>query len=65
MACAELGKFDDAQNAAQAALQLGRANGATNEIAALQQRLQLYQNHQPFRRSFAGAALGESSGPQP
>jgi tetratricopeptide (TPR) repeat protein len=53
MACAELGRFDDAQKNAQAALKLVIASRLTNEEAVVQQRLQLYQNHQPFRRSFA------------
>ncbi len=53
MACAELGRFDDAQKVAQEAFRLTQANGLTNEAAIVQQRLQLYQNHQPFRQSFA------------
>jgi predicted Zn-dependent protease len=53
MACAELGRFDDAQKVAQEALRLTLANGQTNDAALVQQRLQLYQNHQPFRQSFA------------
>jgi Flp pilus assembly protein TadD len=52
MAYAELGSFDDAQNAAQDALKLAIAYGITNDVAVIQQRLQLYQNHQPFRQSF-------------
>jgi tetratricopeptide (TPR) repeat protein len=55
MACAELGRFDDAQKAAQEALNLTKASGMTNNTAAVQQRLQLYQNHQPFRQSFTNA----------
>lgn len=55
MACAELGRFDDAQQAAQEALNLTKAGGMTNDAAVVQQRLQLYQNHQPFRQSFANA----------
>jgi tetratricopeptide (TPR) repeat protein len=55
MACAELGRFDDAQKAAQEALNLTKASGMTNDAAVVQQRLQLYQNHQPFRQSFANA----------
>ena len=55
MACAELGHFDDAQKAAQEALNLTQASGMTNDTAVVQQRLQLYQNHQPFRQSFANA----------
>ena len=55
MACAEQGHFDDAQKAAQEALDLTKASGMTNAAAVVQQRLQLYQNHQPFRRSFTNA----------
>jgi tetratricopeptide (TPR) repeat protein len=53
MACAELGRFDEAQKAGQAALELTRAGNQTNDATTVQQRLQLYQNHQPFRQSFA------------
>ncbi len=52
MAGAELERFDDAQQAAQEALRLTLAGGLTNEAAIIQQRLQLYKNHQPFRQSF-------------
>jgi protein O-mannosyl-transferase len=52
MACAELGRFDDAQKAAQEALHLAQANGLTNDAVVVQQRLRLYQNHQPWRESF-------------
>ena len=55
MACAELGRFDDAQKVAQEALELAQAGGLTNDAAGVRQRLRLYQNHQPFRRSFANA----------
>jgi len=55
MACAELGHFDEAQKAAQEALDLIQAGGMTNDAAAVQQRLHLYQNRQPFRQSFARA----------
>jgi Tfp pilus assembly protein PilF len=55
MACAELGRFDDAQKAAREALQLSQSNGLTNDAAQIQQRLQLYETHVPFRQSFAGA----------
>jgi Flp pilus assembly protein TadD len=52
MAYAELGNFDDAQNAAQGAIKLATAYDMTNEVPLIRQRLQLYQNHQPFRQSF-------------
>lgn len=63
MALAELGRFDDAQKAAQNAVQLAESSGLTNEIASMQQRLQLYQSHQPFRQSFAGAAAANTPKP--
>jgi protein O-mannosyl-transferase len=52
MAYAELGAFDDAKNAAQEALELDTAYNATNDLPDIRERLQLYQNHQPFRQSF-------------
>ena len=60
MACAEVGRFDDAQKAAQDAVRLNTANGQTNDAILVQQRLQLYQSHQPFRQSYAGASAGET-----
>ncbi len=57
MAYAELGRFDDAQAAAQEALRVSDASGQTNDIVLLRQGLQLYQNHQPFRQSFAAIPL--------
>jgi Flp pilus assembly protein TadD len=51
MACAEMGKFDDAQMAAQIALDTGNALKLKN-LEPIQQRLELYKNHQPWRESF-------------
>ncbi len=51
MACAELGKFDDAQMAAQTALDTANALKLKN-LEPIQQRLELYKNHQPWRESF-------------
>jgi len=51
MACAETGDFNDAQDVAQKALDLARARKLKN-LDGLQQRLQLYKNHQPWRESF-------------
>jgi tetratricopeptide (TPR) repeat protein len=56
MALAELGRFGDAQKAMQTAMQIRSASGATNDVAQWQQRLALYQNNQPCRQTFAGAA---------
>ena len=52
MAYAELGRFDDAQHAMQDALTLAKKFDMTNDLPVLQNHLQLYQNHEPFRESF-------------
>jgi tetratricopeptide (TPR) repeat protein len=52
MAYAELGRFSDAQQAAQDAVKLATAYDMTNDTAVIGQRLLLYQNSQPFRQSF-------------
>jgi tetratricopeptide (TPR) repeat protein len=51
MACAELGKFDDAQMAAQTALDTASALKLKN-LEPIQQRLELYKKHEPWRESF-------------
>jgi tetratricopeptide (TPR) repeat protein len=52
MAYAELGRFGDAQQAAQDAVKLATAYDLTNDTVVIGQRLLLYQNNQPFRQSF-------------
>jgi truncated hemoglobin YjbI len=52
MAYAELGQFTNAQQTAAYALKLATAYDMTNDVSLIQQRLQLYQNNQPFRQSF-------------
>jgi hypothetical protein len=52
MAYAELGRFSDAQQAAQDAVKLATAYDMTNDTTVIGQRLLLYQNNQPFRQSF-------------
>lgn len=52
MAYAEIGDFTNAQQSAAYALKLATAFDMTNDIPVIRQRLQLYQNHQPFRQSF-------------
>jgi len=52
MAFAELGQFTNAQQSAAYALKLATAYDMTNDVTVIQQRLQLYQNRQPFRQSF-------------
>ncbi len=51
MACAEMGKFDEAQLAAQRALDLAKAAKMKN-LEPIEQRLELYQKHRPWRESF-------------
>jgi protein O-mannosyl-transferase len=52
MACAEAGRFDDAQEAVERAMKIVTAAGMKQDVVSLQQRLRLYQNHQPWRESF-------------
>ncbi len=51
MACAELGKFDAAQLAAQQALEVAAAL-KLKKLEPIQHRLELYKNQQPWRESF-------------
>jgi protein O-mannosyl-transferase len=55
MAYAEMGQFDQAQLAEANALKLATAPQLKGDLPEMNQRLQLYQNHQPFRQSFASA----------
>jgi tetratricopeptide (TPR) repeat protein len=51
MACAETGDFTNALEVTQRAIDLA-TTAQMKKIEPLQQRLQLYQNHQPWRESF-------------
>ena len=51
MACAETGNFTDALEVTQKALDLAKARGIKN-LEGMQQRLELYKRHQPWRESF-------------
>jgi uncharacterized protein HemY len=51
MACAETGDFTNAQEVTQKAIDLA-TTAQMKKIEPLQQRLQLYKNHQPWRESF-------------
>ena len=51
MACAEMGDFTNAQEETQRAIDLATA-AKMKKLEPLQQRLQLYKNHQPWRESF-------------
>jgi tetratricopeptide (TPR) repeat protein len=52
MAYAETGRFDEAVQTGQEAVNLARATGQKDDAAIMQQRLELYQRHQPWRQSF-------------
>ena len=51
MACAETGDFTNALDVTQKALDLATA-AKVKDLEGIQQRLQLYKNHQPWRESF-------------
>ncbi|HXI68991.1 MAG TPA: tetratricopeptide repeat protein [Verrucomicrobiae bacterium] len=51
MACAETGDFTNAQEVTQQALNLA-TRAQLKKLEPLEQRLQLYRNHQPWRESF-------------
>jgi hypothetical protein len=57
MAYAELGRFDDAQQAEQDAINLAGKYNFKDDVAAMDGRLQLYKNGRPYRESFADATL--------
>ncbi len=52
LAYAELGRFDEAMKNEQQAVDLARNHGQLEDAGAMQQRLELYQKHQPWRESF-------------
>jgi tetratricopeptide (TPR) repeat protein len=54
MACAETGDFTNALEVTQRAFDLATA-AKMKKLEPLQQRLQLYRNHQPWRESFLAA----------
>jgi tetratricopeptide (TPR) repeat protein len=51
MAFAEAGRFDEAQQSVRQAIDLATA-AKMKKLEPLQQRLELYKNHQPWRESF-------------
>jgi Flp pilus assembly protein TadD len=57
MAYAELGRFNDAQQAEQDAINLAARYKFKDDVAAMNERLQLYKNNQPCRESFTNATL--------
>jgi tetratricopeptide (TPR) repeat protein len=52
MAYAETGRFDDAVQTGREAVTLARAASQKDDAAIMQQRLEFYQKHQPWRESF-------------
>jgi hypothetical protein len=51
MACAETGDFTNAQEVTQRAIDLATA-AKMKKLEPLQQRLEFYKNHRPWRESF-------------
>ena len=60
MACAETGDFDNAREATQKAIDLATA-GKMKNLGPMQQRLELYRKHQPWRESFTNTPPGKPS----
>jgi tetratricopeptide (TPR) repeat protein len=52
MACAETGRFDEAVRRARQALAAARAGGDREDAPDIEQRLELYEQRQPFRMAF-------------
>lgn len=59
MAYAEAGRFQEAQQTVQKAIDIATNTGARNMVPELQQRLQLYQSNKPYRDDFSQATLGK------
>jgi len=57
MAYAELGRFDDAQQAVQDAITIAGKYNFKDDVAAMNERLQLYKNNQPYRESYTNASI--------
>lgn len=52
-AYAETGHFDKATEMQLTAIRIAGASGLEEDVAAMQSRMKLYQNRQPFRQSFS------------
>ncbi len=61
MAYAEIGQFDEAQIAEKDAIKLAAAPELKGDLPGMNDRLKLYENHQPFRQSFAESAASNHS----
>ncbi|HSY74068.1 MAG TPA: tetratricopeptide repeat protein [Dongiaceae bacterium] len=57
MAYAEVGRFNDAQQAVQDAISLANNYGLKDDATNMQQRLELYKNGQPCRQSFTNTTI--------
>ncbi len=62
MTYAELGHYDDAQQAMQDAIKMAKNFNMTNDLPIYQERLELYQKHEPFRESFTKAPPNKGAG---
>src|SRR5262249_9338002 len=65
MAYAESGRFPEATNTLQRAIQRAAAAGDNEAVSAMQQRLHLYESGQPFRQAFTNTPPEDPSGPKP
>ena len=63
MACAETGDFTNALEVAQKAIDLATAAKMEN-LEPMEQRLELYRNHQPWRESFLSTNLPPKESPK-
>ena len=63
MAEAEIGRFDEAVKTQQEAVKFIKATGPKEDITAMQNRLELYQKHQPWRESFKKTSMPEKVDP--
>jgi Flp pilus assembly protein TadD len=57
MTYAELGRFDDAKQAEQDAINLAGKYNFKDDVAAMNERLQLYKINQPYRESYTNASI--------
>jgi spermidine synthase len=49
MAYAQAGRFNDAQQVARRAIDMAAEAGITNDVTAMQERLELYRSGRPYR----------------
>jgi tetratricopeptide (TPR) repeat protein len=63
MAYAESGRFSEAQQSLQRAIEIARASGHNDDAAEMLERLQLYRAGRPFRDTSANDHSSHSHGP--